>query len=147
MKLFKETFFILYKCLLIRTKHTFERRKEMTIHEASERYNIPLDVLHEYERWGLCGAVKKVMGAWQYDDTDLERLSMIMTFYMISVFENLRDRKLHETSSGTGRERRPPAPYASTLNRYLLRITAKALSAQDIIIEFAFSYLKSNVTF
>ena len=56
--------------LLIRTKHTFERRKEMTIHEASERYNIPLDVLHEYERWGLCGAVKKVMGAWQYDDTD-----------------------------------------------------------------------------
>ena len=48
--------------LLIRTKHTFERRKEMTIHEASERYNIPLDVLHEYERWGLCGAVKKEWG-------------------------------------------------------------------------------------
>ena len=51
----------------------------MTIHEASERYNIPLDVLHEYERWGLCGAVKKGMWAWKYDDTDLERLIMIIT--------------------------------------------------------------------
>ena len=55
----------------------------MTIDEASERYNIPLDILHEYEQWGLCGAVKKVMGAWQYDDTDLERLSIIMTLHDI----------------------------------------------------------------
>ena len=59
----------------------------MTINEASERYNIPLDILHEYERWGLCGAVKKVMGAWQYDDTDLERLSLIMTLHDIG-FKN-----------------------------------------------------------
>ena len=51
----------------------------MTLDEASERYNIPLEILHEYERWGLCGAVKKEMGYWQYDDTDLERLSTIMT--------------------------------------------------------------------
>lgn len=55
----------------------------MTIDEASRRYNIPLDILHEYESWGLCGAVKKVMGAWQYDDTDLERLSLIMTLHDI----------------------------------------------------------------
>ena len=55
----------------------------MTINEASERYNIPLEILREYESWGLCGAVKKVMGAWQYDDTDLERLSMIMTLHDI----------------------------------------------------------------
>ena len=59
----------------------------MTIDEASERYHIPLEILHEYERWGLCGAVKKVMGSWQYDDTDLERLSMIMTLRDIG-FEN-----------------------------------------------------------
>ena len=59
----------------------------MTIDEASERYHIPLEILHEYERWGLCGAVKKVMGSWQYDDTDLERLSMIMTLHDIG-FEN-----------------------------------------------------------
>ena len=51
----------------------------MTIDEASERYQIPIEVLREYESWGLCGEVKKVMGAWQYDDTDLQRLSVIMT--------------------------------------------------------------------
>ena len=59
----------------------------MTINEASERYNIPIEVLREYEKWGLCGEVKKVMGAWQYDDTDLERLSLIMTLHDVG-FEN-----------------------------------------------------------
>ena len=55
----------------------------MTMQEASERYMIPIKILKEYESWGLCGAVKKVMGAWQYDDTDLERLSTIMTLHDI----------------------------------------------------------------
>lgn len=55
----------------------------MTIHEASEKYSIPMKLLKEYESWGLCGEVKKVMGMWQYDDTDLERLSMIMTLHDI----------------------------------------------------------------
>ena len=55
----------------------------MTIQEASERYRIPMNILREYESWGLCGAVKKVMGAWQYDDTDLDRLSTIMTLHDI----------------------------------------------------------------
>ena len=55
----------------------------MTMQEASERYMIPIKILKEYESWGLCGAVKKVMGAWQYDDTDLERLSIIMTLHDI----------------------------------------------------------------
>ena len=53
----------------------------MTIQEASEQYQIPMEVLRLYESWGLCGAVKKVMGAWQYDDCDLERLSLIMTLH------------------------------------------------------------------
>lgn len=53
----------------------------MTIQEASDRYQIPINILKEYESWGLCGAVKKVMGAWQYDDEDLERLSLIMTLH------------------------------------------------------------------
>lgn len=53
----------------------------MTIEEASERYQIPMKILREYESWGLCGAVKKVMGAWQYDDIDLERLSTMMTLH------------------------------------------------------------------
>lgn len=34
----------------------------MTINEASERYHIPVEVLKEYESWGLCDEVKKVMG-------------------------------------------------------------------------------------
>lgn len=55
----------------------------MTIEEASERYQIPMHILRTYESWGLCGAVKKVMGAWQYDDADLERLSTIMTLHDI----------------------------------------------------------------
>lgn len=53
----------------------------MTIDEASERYNIPVEVLREYENWGLCGAVKQVMGTWQYNDQDIQRLSIIMTLH------------------------------------------------------------------
>ena len=55
----------------------------MTAAEASEKYNIPVSVLKEYANWGLCSEVQKVMGAWQYDDRDLERLSMIMTLHDI----------------------------------------------------------------
>ena len=55
----------------------------MTISEASERYQIPIEILEEYEKWGLCGAVKKVMGDWQYDDSDLEKLSLIRTLHDI----------------------------------------------------------------
>ncbi|MGI5896387.1 MAG: helix-turn-helix domain-containing protein [Oscillospiraceae bacterium] len=55
----------------------------MTIHEASEKYNIPVRILQEYESWGLCGEVKKVMGSWHYDDSDIERLSTIMTLHDI----------------------------------------------------------------
>ena len=55
----------------------------MTMDEASRQYCIPIRILREYEGWGLCGVVKKVMGAWQYDDTDVERLSTIMTLHDI----------------------------------------------------------------
>ena len=55
----------------------------MTINEASERYNISIKILREYESWGLCGEGKKVMGLWQYDDCDIERLSIIMTLHDI----------------------------------------------------------------
>ena len=55
----------------------------MTINEASERYKIPIKILQEYESWGLCGEVKKIMGSWQYDDSDIERLRTIMTLHDI----------------------------------------------------------------
>lgn len=55
----------------------------MTIDEASEKYNIPIKILKEYESWGLCQEVKKVMGSWYYDDRDIERLSIIMTLHDI----------------------------------------------------------------
>lgn len=58
-----------------------EGEGSMTKQEASERYKIPIKILEEYEKWGLCHEVKKVMGSWQYDDSDLERLSMIMTLH------------------------------------------------------------------
>lgn len=51
----------------------------MTKQEASERYGIPEKILDEYESWGLCTAGKKVMGAWQYDESDMERLRLILT--------------------------------------------------------------------
>ena len=60
----------------------------MTKQEASEKYQIPLEILNEYEKWNLCDSVKQVMGAWQYDDRDLERLSMIMTLHDIGFSEN-----------------------------------------------------------
>ena len=59
----------------------------MTINEASERYNIPIEVLKEYESWGLCDEVRRVMGLWQYDDRDIQRLSMIMTLHDVG-FDN-----------------------------------------------------------
>ena len=55
----------------------------MTIQEASERYEIPLDILREYESWDLRVSVKNVTDTGQYDDQDIERLSMIMTLHDI----------------------------------------------------------------
>lgn len=49
--------------------------------EVSQKYRIPVEVLDEYESWGLCNVVKYVMGEWQYDDQDLERLSTIMALH------------------------------------------------------------------
>lgn len=36
--------------------------QRMTKQEASEKYNILISILDEYESWGLCQEVKKVMG-------------------------------------------------------------------------------------
>lgn len=48
----------------------------MTIYEASRRYNIPIEILREYERWRARGTDEELR---QYDDEDIRRLSVMMT--------------------------------------------------------------------
>lgn len=57
----------------------------MTREEASRNYQIPIEILDEYESWGLCGSVKQVMGRWQYDDQDLDCLSLIMALHDVGL--------------------------------------------------------------
>ncbi|WP_125587801.1 MerR family transcriptional regulator [Companilactobacillus jidongensis] len=59
----------------------------MNKQEVSQKYNIPVDLLLEYEKWQLCDSVKLVIGEWQYGDEDIDRLSMIMTLHDIG-FDN-----------------------------------------------------------
>ncbi len=49
----------------------------MTIEEANRLYNIPLDILKEYESWGLCSCGTSEKS--RYKDEDIQRLSIIMT--------------------------------------------------------------------
>lgn len=55
----------------------------MTKEEIFQKYNILPKILDEYHKWNLCGEVKKVMSTWQYDDSDLEKISTIMTLHKI----------------------------------------------------------------
>lgn len=76
----------------------------MTIEEASRKYCIPIKILREYESMELCGTVKRVMGAWQYDDTDIERLSMIMTLHDIGFSKEDIDEYMQLLLSGGNNE-------------------------------------------
>ena len=51
---------------------------DMMKQDVSEKYKIPMYILELYEDWNLC---RKDAGFFQYDDTDLEYLGMIMTLY------------------------------------------------------------------
>lgn len=53
----------------------------MIMKQVSERYHIPIEILKEYESFEMCSAVKKDMGAWQYDEQDIEKLGMIMALH------------------------------------------------------------------
>ena len=79
----------------------FERTVEMTIEEVSERYNIPISILQEYESWGLCGEVKKETGSWKYDQTDIERLSLVMTLHDVGFTNEEIERYMRLTLSGS----------------------------------------------
>ena len=78
-----------------------ERTVEMTIEEVSERYNIPISILQEYESWGLCGEVKKVTGSWHYDQTDIEWLSLVMTLHDVGFTNEEIERYMRLTLSGS----------------------------------------------
>ena len=107
----------------------------MTMQEASKRYCIPVEVLREYERWGLCGVVKTVMGAWQYDDEDIERLSMIMTLHDIG-FDNEQVERymrlmLEERNSEEKRMRMLELQRDSTLDE--IHVKQKQLDRMDYL--------------
>ncbi len=77
----------------------------MTMKEASERYQIPVKILKEYESFGLCEAVKKVMGEWQYDEQDIEKLSMIMTLHDIGFDKGEVETYMHLMMEGEKTQR------------------------------------------
>lgn len=72
----------------------------MTIDEAGKRYNIPIKILEMYESWGLCGEVKKVIGSWQYDEADIERLGLIMTLHDVGFTNGEIERYMRLSLSG-----------------------------------------------
>lgn len=76
----------------------------MTVNEVSERYKIPVKILQEYESWGLCGEVKKIMGYWHYDESDIERLSTIMTLHDIGFTNDEVRRYMHLLLEGESTE-------------------------------------------
>lgn len=78
----------------------------MTKEEASQNYQIPLEILDEYESWGLCGSVRQVMGHWQYDDQDLERLSLIMALHDVGLSAPEVENYMRLTLEDIGTEQR-----------------------------------------
>ena len=53
----------------------------MTIEEAGRRYEIPMEIIREYEDLKLCSQRKSDRREGQYDEEDIKRLSMIMTLH------------------------------------------------------------------
>lgn len=50
----------------------------MTRQEVSERFQIPAVILDAYEKWDLCDSARQTMGVRQYDDRDIELLSLMV---------------------------------------------------------------------
>ena len=79
----------------------------MTIDEVSIRYSIPVEILKEYERWGLDAETEKVIDSWYYDQSDIERLSLVMTLYDIGFTSEETEKYMRLTVAGreTSKER------------------------------------------
>lgn len=62
----------------------------MKIKDVSEQYNISITALRYYEKAGLFNQVKKINGIREYEDEDIERLSLILTLQKVGVhIENI----------------------------------------------------------
>lgn len=107
----------------------------MTKEEASRRYQIPIEVLDEYEGWGLCGSVKQVMGHWQYGDQDLERLSTIMALHDMGFTVSEVEAYMRLVLSGQGNSKALmemlEAKRTATLNE--IHLKEKQLERQDYL--------------
>lgn len=97
----------------------------MTITEASERYNIPIEILQEYESWGLCNEVEKVMGSWHYDESDIERLSTIMTLHDIGFTNKEIEKYMRLLLKGKSTEKERLQMLEHKRNGRLTRFTSK----------------------
>lgn len=57
----------------------------MTIEEVSKRYLVPKKILQGYEKWGKNSGIQKMPGQWQYDEQDLEYISLFVTLHDIGL--------------------------------------------------------------
>lgn len=79
----------------------------MNIKEVSEKFNINLVELENYENIGLFDDIKKVNGIGEYEDRDIEKLSKIVTLKKVGLEleEILRYMKLVEQGDFSKDER------------------------------------------
>ena len=85
------------------------RRKagvHVTKEEANKNYQIPMEILDEYEEWGWCGPVQQAMAPRQYDDRDVERLSLMMALHDIGLSAPEVERYMRLTLERAGTEQR-----------------------------------------
>ena len=59
----------------------------MRIKEVSKRFNVSITALRYYEKVGLFEDVNRVNGIREYEDKDIERLSLILTLKNIELNE------------------------------------------------------------
>ncbi|MEG0276339.1 MAG: MerR family transcriptional regulator [Coprobacillus sp.] len=79
----------------------------MKIKEVSQKYNITETALRYYEKVGLFDDVKRINNIREYEDKDIERLSMIMSLKKVGLHIQaiLRFLKLMKDNRDTRNER------------------------------------------
>lgn len=88
-----------------------------------------IKILLEYECWGLCGEVKKFMGAWKYDQTDIERLSLIIPLH------EQRSGAVHGYPITTSDKRQTPA--VTNCRSIFILINAQSIDPSAAFFDFA----------